>query len=404
MSVDSHERSKFGTQGSEESDVSSNSKSHQSTRTKSYETDKSKSVEFMRHCQRKWKQKQASKGKEIDGHSNGVNDQNMSQPMRSNHRLVSSGSTFLQQPKSSETSNDMRIPIESQNSLNLNHNHNHNSNHQQQQQQQEQLQSQHQIQLQFQQPNYSTCQAHLQSLIPSDGLGVNQQQQQQRQRRDTTTSTARLVRQSDRNFLDSDGSTSRKLMDRRQPPPPIAAATPAATPVFESSHTQLANPPPYSLGATRMAPPADQTRHIHIPMPLSAMINGAQQVRGGANMMDSTAHCLRQSQSLQLNHRAPSGSPSPMNAARRLGAAQSGNKKPKNCFTCSDISIKWYIVVIALFGLICALIGTIVGAVHSAGRDYISLSLLLTGKCLSDPGERAREREREEGSQVSRFT
>lgn len=54
--------------------------------------------------------------------------------------------------------------------------------------------------------------------------------------------------------------------------------------------------------------------------------------------------------------------------------------KSKSCLTCADISIKWYIVVIALLGLICALIGTIVGAVHSAGRDYISLALLLLGK------------------------
>lgn len=54
--------------------------------------------------------------------------------------------------------------------------------------------------------------------------------------------------------------------------------------------------------------------------------------------------------------------------------------KSRSCFTCADISIKWYIAVIALLGLICALIGTIVGAVHSAGRDYISLALLLIGK------------------------
>ena len=57
-----------------------------------------------------------------------------------------------------------------------------------------------------------------------------------------------------------------------------------------------------------------------------------------------------------------------------------GLSKSKSYLACADISIKWYIVVIALLGLICALIGTIVGAVHSAGRDYISLALLLLGK------------------------
>lgn len=70
-------------------------------------------------------------------------------------------------------------------------------------------------------------------------------------------------------------------------------------------------------------------------------------------------------------------------SSRQQSASSSGVSKSKSCLTCADISIKWYIVVIALLGLICALIGTIVGAVHSAGRDYISLALLLIGKYLS---------------------
>lgn len=81
--------------------------------------------------------------------------------------------------------------------------------------------------------------------------------------------------------------------------------------------------------------------------------------------------------------------PATNNHQQLVGESSSGNCSPQqltalgksgSCLTCADISIKWYIVVIALLGLICALIGTIVGAVHSAGRDYISLALLLIGK------------------------
>lgn len=66
--------------------------------------------------------------------------------------------------------------------------------------------------------------------------------------------------------------------------------------------------------------------------------------------------------------------------ATLLSQSSNLNLKSRSCLTCSDFSVKWYIVVIALLGLICALIGTIVGAVHSVGRDYISLALLLLGK------------------------
>lgn len=49
----------------------------------------------------------------------------------------------------------------------------------------------------------------------------------------------------------------------------------------------------------------------------------------------------------------------------------------------ADILVKWYIVVLALLGLISALVGTIVAAIRSASRDYVSLTLLLIGKLIS---------------------
>lgn len=82
------------------------------------------------------------------------------------------------------------------------------------------------------------------------------------------------------------------------------------------------------------------------------------------------------------HHHDPTAAVNPLLSFHQFGSGNgvAGISKSRSCFTCADISIKWYIAVIALLGLICALIGTIVGAVHSAGRDYISLALLLIGK------------------------
>ena len=85
----------------------------------------------------------------------------------------------------------------------------------------------------------------------------------------------------------------------------------------------------------------------------------------------------QQHRSSNLSGGATAGSFVPTSAASLQLAP---GAKQKSCLACADISIKWYIVVIALLGLICALIGTIVGAVHSVGRDYFSLALLLLGK------------------------
>lgn len=100
-------------------------------------------------------------------------------------------------------------------------------------------------------------------------------------------------------------------------------------------------------------------------------------------MFSNAAPNHHQAGSIQLPASSfPVSSPTPLVASSFPALTSGGHlmSKSKSCLTCADISVKWYIVVIALLGLICALIGTIVGAVHSAGRDYISLALLLLGK------------------------
>lgn len=43
-------------------------------------------------------------------------------------------------------------------------------------------------------------------------------------------------------------------------------------------------------------------------------------------------------------------------------------------------SLRWFIVLIALVGVCCVLVGTALGAMRPAGRDHLTVSLLMIGK------------------------
>ena len=52
----------------------------------------------------------------------------------------------------------------------------------------------------------------------------------------------------------------------------------------------------------------------------------------------------------------------------------------KSCFACSNLlSIRWFILLVALIGLVCAVIGTILGALRTTGREHLTLALLMIG-------------------------
>lgn len=44
------------------------------------------------------------------------------------------------------------------------------------------------------------------------------------------------------------------------------------------------------------------------------------------------------------------------------------------------VSIRWFIVVIAVVGICCAVVGTVLGAMKASGREHLTVSLLLIGE------------------------
>lgn len=44
------------------------------------------------------------------------------------------------------------------------------------------------------------------------------------------------------------------------------------------------------------------------------------------------------------------------------------------------VSIRWFIVMIAFVGICCAVVGTVLGAMRSSGREHLTVSLLMIGK------------------------
>ncbi|XP_054160804.1 type-2 histone deacetylase 1-like [Oppia nitens] len=51
----------------------------------------------------------------------------------------------------------------------------------------------------------------------------------------------------------------------------------------------------------------------------------------------------------------------------------------KTCLSCNGVSIRWFILLIAFIGLLCSIIGTILGALRSTGREHLTLALLMIG-------------------------
>ena len=43
------------------------------------------------------------------------------------------------------------------------------------------------------------------------------------------------------------------------------------------------------------------------------------------------------------------------------------------------VSIRWFIVMIAFVGICCAVVGTVLGAMRSSGREHLTVSLLMIG-------------------------
>lgn len=67
-----------------------------------------------------------------------------------------------------------------------------------------------------------------------------------------------------------------------------------------------------------------------------------------------------------------------------FSGAASESEEPKHCcgvMVTQTVSIRWFIVMIAFVGLCCAIVGTVLGALKATGREHLTVSLLMIGKC-----------------------
>jgi hypothetical protein len=65
-----------------------------------------------------------------------------------------------------------------------------------------------------------------------------------------------------------------------------------------------------------------------------------------------------------------------------------GEESGKSCcgvMVTQTVSIRWFIVMIAFVGICCAVVGTVLGAMRSSGREHLTVSLLMIGKLLFWP-------------------
>lgn len=66
-----------------------------------------------------------------------------------------------------------------------------------------------------------------------------------------------------------------------------------------------------------------------------------------------------------------------------LGPDLDAITQSKSCLSCTNIGLRWGILLIAFIGLLCAIVGTCLFAVRHSGRDNFTLAIILLGKsCL----------------------
>jgi hypothetical protein len=68
-----------------------------------------------------------------------------------------------------------------------------------------------------------------------------------------------------------------------------------------------------------------------------------------------------------------------------------GEESGKSCcgvMVTQTVSIRWFIVMIAFVGICCAVVGTVLGAMRSSGREHLTVSLLMIGKFAGVRGNR----------------
>ncbi|KAI9563128.1 hypothetical protein GHT06_010585 [Daphnia sinensis] len=72
----------------------------------------------------------------------------------------------------------------------------------------------------------------------------------------------------------------------------------------------------------------------------------------------------------------------PAGGRRSRGSMYAGEESGKSCcgvMVTQTVSIRWFIVMIAFVGICCAVVGTVLGAMRSSGREHLTVSLLMIG-------------------------
>lgn len=140
------------------------------------------------------------------------------------------------------------------------------------------------------------------------------------------------------------------ILNSHLPPPPYSTLPPhqQLPPLSLPPLAPLRAPPPpppplISAAAESRRPPLPSRRILHAPtVPLS--------------------HCSRP------NYLRPS-----------CAVSETETSASKTCLSCNGVSIRWFILLIAFIGLLCAIIGTILGALRTTGREHLTLALLMIG-------------------------
>uniref|UniRef100_A0A1B6LQ45 Uncharacterized protein n=1 Tax=Graphocephala atropunctata TaxID=36148 RepID=A0A1B6LQ45_9HEMI len=147
--------------------------------------------------------------------------------------------------------------------------------------------------------------------------------------------------------------------------PPLSEPMVDRLPDILNSHL----PPPYSTLPMGLPPPP---QHVHPPPPIPPPMPPPIPVSTVPGSPPPQAGGLRFPFAI-----VPAG-----RRRSRLSPHFTPEDEPKSCCgvaVSQTLSIRWFIILIFLVGICCAVVGTILGAMKATGREHLTVSLLMIG-------------------------
>ncbi|CAG7684691.1 unnamed protein product [Allacma fusca] len=182
--------------------------------------------------------------------------------------------------------------------------------------------------------------------------------------------------QSNANELEYASTTYPDLLNAHFPPP-YSTLPPCA----ERRHVGSLNPqgaqqlPVVAMPVVTSVPPP-HTAHMQIPLPLPPPPPPPILVHTPPNCLPPAA------QPTIRYHFSPAVRASRRSLRASRGVSYASEDEPKSCCgmsTSQAVSIRWFIIIIAVIGISCTVAGTALGAAYSNGREHLTLSLLMIG-------------------------